>query len=71
MNCPCCGAAGLIHETRDISIPYKDGSIVVPAVTGDFCSACGESILDREQSERCMTAMRVLREASASEKRPQ
>ena len=66
MKCPCCGAVDLIHETRDMPCTYKGKTIVIPAVTGGFCTACGESILDQEQSERCMTAMRLLREASAA-----
>lgn len=63
MKCPCCGAADLIHDTRDLPCTYQDKTTVIPAVTGDYCPACGESILDREQSERCMAAMRALREA--------
>lgn len=63
MRCPCCGAADLIHDTRDLPHTYQDKTIIIPAVTGDYCPACGESILDREQSERCIAAMRALREA--------
>lgn len=48
MQCPCCGAAALIRETRDIE---ADG-IVVPAVTADFCPACGEAVLDRVEGDR-------------------
>lgn len=66
MKCPCCGAVDLIHDVRDMPYTYQGKTIVIPAVKGDFCPACGESILDREQSERCMGAMRTLREASAA-----
>ena len=42
MKCPVCGAVELIHDTRDISYAYKGESTMIPAVTGEFCPACGE-----------------------------
>ena len=52
MQCPCCGAAELIRDTRDILYTYKGKTTTIPAVTGDFCPACGEVVLDREQGDR-------------------
>lgn len=52
MKCPCCGAAELIHDTRDVSYTYKGESTTIPEVTGDFCPACSEIILDRFDSDR-------------------
>lgn len=52
MKCPCCGAAELIHETRDLPCTYKGESTIIPAVTGDFCPACDEVLLDRENGDR-------------------
>ena len=52
MKCPCCGAAELIHDTRDMPYTYKGDATTIPAVTGDFCPACGEVILDREHGDR-------------------
>lgn len=52
MKCPCCGAAELINDTRDLSYVYKGETAVIPSVTGDFCPACGEVILGREQGDR-------------------
>ena len=52
MKCPCCGAAELIHDTRDIYYIYKGESITIPAVTGESCLACGEVVLNREFSDR-------------------
>ena len=52
MKCPVCGAAELIHDTRDMSYTYKGDSTTIPAVSGDFCPACSEVILDREQGDR-------------------
>ena len=52
MKCVSCGAAELVHETRDLAFVYKGETTTVPAVTGDFCPACGEAVLDREQGDR-------------------
>ena len=52
MKCPCCGAAELIHDTRDMPYTYKGENTTIPAVTGDFCPACGEVVLNREHGDR-------------------
>lgn len=52
MKCPCCGAAELIYDTRDLPYLYKGQTTTIPNVSGDFCPACGEVILDREQGDR-------------------
>ena len=54
MECPVCGAARLIHDTRDLPYTYKGETTVIPAVTADFCPACGESITDMAETERVM-----------------
>jgi len=59
MKCPVCGAAQLIHDTRDLPYTYKGETTVIAAVTGDFCPACAESILDVRESERVMREMRA------------
>jgi HTH-type transcriptional regulator/antitoxin MqsA len=58
MKCPVCGGADLIHDTRDLSYVYKGETTVIAGVTGDFCPACAESILDATQSDRVMREMR-------------
>jgi YgiT-type zinc finger domain-containing protein len=35
MKCPCCGAAELIHDIRDMSYTYKGETTTIPTVTGD------------------------------------
>lgn len=59
MNCPVCGAAELIHDIRDIHYVYKGETTVIAAVTGEFCPACAESILDAAESDRVMREMRA------------
>ena len=59
MKCPVCGAAELIHDTRDIPYTYKGETTVITAVTGDFCPACAESILDAAESNRVMREMQA------------
>ena len=58
MKCPVCGAADLIHDTRDLPYTYKGKTIVISSVTGDFCAACAESVLDAGESDRVMQVMR-------------
>ncbi|MCQ9375675.1 type II toxin-antitoxin system MqsA family antitoxin [Methyloversatilis sp. XJ19-13] len=58
MKCPVCGAAELMHDTRDVQYTYKGEMTVIQAVTGGFCPACAESILDATESERVMKEMR-------------
>lgn len=52
MKCPVCGAAELVHDTRDVPHTYKGETTVIPAVTGDFCPACAEVVLDMPEAER-------------------
>ena len=52
MKCPICGAAELVHDTRDMPYTYKGESTVIPAVSGDYCPACAEVILDMMEAER-------------------
>ena len=52
MKCPNCGAAELVHETRDRKYTYKGESTVIPATTGDFCPACDEAVLELGESVR-------------------
>lgn len=59
MKCPVCGATELVHDTRDLPYTYKGQATIINAVTGDFCPACAESILDESESDRVMKVMRV------------
>ncbi len=57
MKCPTCAIAELVHDTRDMPYTYKGESTIIPAVTGDFCHACDESILNVVESQRTMNLM--------------
>jgi HTH-type transcriptional regulator/antitoxin MqsA len=59
MKCPVCGAAELVHDVRDLPYTYKGETTNIAAVTGDFCPACAESILDAAESNRVMRDMRA------------
>ncbi len=54
MKCTSCGAAELIHDTRDKTYTYKGMSTVIPAVIGHYCPGCAESIHDGAETERVM-----------------
>lgn len=57
MKCPICCGAELLHDIRDLPYIYKGEKTVISAVTGDFCPACAESVLDASESERVMREM--------------
>ncbi|MDB5971532.1 MAG: type toxin-antitoxin system MqsA family antitoxin [Hydrocarboniphaga sp.] len=52
MKCPACGAAELVHDTRDQPYIYKDESTVIPAVEGEYCPACGEAVIGMAEGVR-------------------
>ena len=45
------------RDTRDIAYTYKGETIAIPAVRGNFCPACGESVLAAAESSRVSAAM--------------
>src|ERR1017187_7550676 len=57
MKCPSCAGAKLVCDTRDIPYTYKGETAAIPAVRGDFCPACGESVLAAAESSRVSAAM--------------
>ena len=59
MKCPVCGAAELIHDTRDLPYTYKGETTIIPLVMADFCPACDESITDLAETERVMREMQA------------
>lgn len=55
--CPCCGASALVRDTRDHVLSRSDGKpVTLTALTGDYCNACGEVILDGAEGQRVMDA---------------
>ena len=56
-KCPSGEAAKRVHDTRDLPYTYKGESTILPQVTGEFCLACDESILDASESRRTMELM--------------
>lgn len=56
-QCPACFAADLVQDCRDLPYSYKGEHTVVSAVTGKFCPACGEPVLDQKESVRVSAAM--------------
>jgi HTH-type transcriptional regulator / antitoxin MqsA len=57
MRCPVCAAAELVHDTRDLPYTYKGETTSITEVAGDYCPACGESVLDPAESARVSAAM--------------
>src|SRR5665811_1497779 len=59
MKCPACGAAKLIRGTRNVPYTYKGEATTIRRVTGDFCPACAELVLDAVQADRFGAAVRA------------
>lgn len=59
MKCPACGGAELLRDTRDVPYVYKGESTEIPALTGDFCPACAEVVLDASESDRYGAAVKA------------
>ncbi len=57
MKCLACGAAELIADCRELPYTYKGESTVIENVTGDFCPACDEVVLNATESQRVSAAM--------------
>jgi HTH-type transcriptional regulator/antitoxin MqsA len=57
MICPVCGGAELTVDVRDQLYMYKGHTTIIPEVSGDFCTACNESILNMNESRRTMELM--------------
>lgn len=52
MQCPSCGADGLLVESRDMSYCYRGLVTLIAGVSGAFCVACSEAVLDEGVAER-------------------
>ncbi len=59
MKCPVCGEAELVRDVRDLRHTYKGAETSIPSVTGEFCPACGEAVLDAAESTRVMSEMQL------------
>ena len=57
MKCPVCGAAELVHDTRDVPYTYKGESTRIPAVSGKFCPACAEIVLSMDEADKYSDAV--------------
>lgn len=61
MKCPVCGAAELVHNTRNLPYTCDGKAITIPAVAGDYCPACDDGVLGASESARVIAAMLALR----------
>lgn len=57
MKCPACGAAKLVHDSRDKHYTYKGEATIISAVAGGYCPACGEAVLDAAEAARTSALM--------------
>lgn len=72
MNCPICGAASVVHETRDLPYTYKGQTTTIPSIEGDYCDACGDAVFSREAGDRYGAAIQAfIKQVNASEGAPE
>lgn len=72
MKCPVCGGAELVNETRDLPHAYKGSSMTIAGVTGQYCPACNEAVLDAAEAKRVMAEVAAFtRKVNASLVDPQ
>jgi HTH-type transcriptional regulator / antitoxin MqsA len=57
MKCVSCSEGALKAETRDVAYTYKGEATLIPNVIGEFCTACGEAVLSKNESARVSAAM--------------
>ena len=51
-NCPECGAASPVYDTRDVRYAYKGRETTIPAVTGYHCMGCNGVTMEEEAVNR-------------------
>lgn len=57
IHCPACGAAQLVLDTRDLTHTDKAETATFPGMTGQFCTACDEAVLNADESACVSAAM--------------
>jgi HTH-type transcriptional regulator/antitoxin MqsA len=57
MKCLACENAELVADTRNMPYSYKGELTYIEAVTGEFCPACDEVLLNATESQRVSAAM--------------
>ncbi|MFL9910595.1 type II toxin-antitoxin system MqsA family antitoxin [Paraburkholderia sp. RL17-337-BIB-A] len=61
MKCPNCGADELVRDTRNLRYVYEGKTAIFEAVTGDYCPACEEAVLDMDEATRIGQMMAEVR----------
>ena len=56
MRCPAC-LVDMVTDTRDVGYTYKGENTTIAHVQGEFCPACGESVLAATEADRVSAAM--------------
>lgn len=57
MQCPICNNAALVADTRDMPYLYKGELTTLAQVKGEFCTACGEHVLNAAESAHVSALM--------------
>ncbi|OOH90903.1 antitoxin [Pasteurellaceae bacterium 15-036681] len=63
MLCPTCFQTELQSDTRNVPYTYKGQKTELTNIQGDFCNHCGEMVLDEQQSQKLLNAMKTFEQA--------
>lgn len=60
MKCPACGHPEMVAKTQDETLTYRNQSLTLHTMHGEFCPACGEGVWDAESYRRYTEAQAAL-----------
>ncbi|WP_343731236.1 type II toxin-antitoxin system MqsA family antitoxin [Duganella sp.] len=50
MNCPACGGANVVHESKALYYTHAGGVHAAGSVTGYFCQQCGTMLTEQQRA---------------------
>lgn len=61
MKCPVCGSPKMYHGCIDIPYAFRGHKTIIHNVSGNHCSHCGESVMDKSESAVFMDQVKHFR----------
>lgn len=63
MKCPVCYEGEMVAGTREVEYTWRGHTTTLPAIDGEHCTACGEIIMDCQQSNDYWEKVKTFRAA--------
>lgn len=61
MKCPVCGGAELEFGSKDVPYIFAGQATLLRDVRGQHCPACGETVMNREETEAYMGKIKTFK----------